>query len=104
MLTDLEGWTKIEGNPIMKTGVKTWVQHTSADGSVISGTWEATVGTLATVYRFDEFVHLFAGQITITPDGGIPVTMTASDAFAVEPGFQAHGRLIRQSGRTSASS
>ena len=34
MLTDLEGWTKVEGNPTMKT----WVQHTSIDGSVISGT------------------------------------------------------------------
>ena len=30
MLTDLEGWTKIEGTPTMKT----WVQHTSIDGSV----------------------------------------------------------------------
>ena len=33
MLTDLEGWTRIEGTPTMKT----WVQHTSIDGSVISG-------------------------------------------------------------------
>ena len=83
LLTDLDGWTKVEGNPTMKT----WVQHTTLDGSVISGTWEATVGTWATVYKFYEFVHLIEGQITITPDGGTPVTMTAGDAFAVEAGF-----------------
>ncbi len=41
MLTDLDGWVKVDGNPTMKT----WVQHTSIDGSVISGTWEATPGT-----------------------------------------------------------
>ena len=56
MLTDLEGWTKIEGTPTMKT----WVQHTSLDGSVISGTWEATPGTWHAAYKFYEFVHLIA--------------------------------------------
>ena len=59
MLTDLEGWTKVEGTPTMKT----WVQHTSLDGSVISGTWEATPGTWHAVYKFYEFVHLVDGQI-----------------------------------------
>ena len=84
MLTDLEGWIKIEGNPTMKT----WVQHTSLDGSVISGTWEATVGTWHASYKFYEFVHLIEGQITITPDGGSPVTLRAGDAFVVEPSFK----------------
>ena len=82
-LTDLDGWTKIEGNPTMKT----WVQHTSLDGSVISGTWEATPGTWATTYKFYEFVHLIEGQITITADGAAPVILRAGDAFVVEPGF-----------------
>jgi uncharacterized cupin superfamily protein len=54
MVTDLEGWVKTEGTPTMKT----WVQHTSADGSVISGTWEATVGSWHATYKFYEFVHL----------------------------------------------
>ncbi len=65
-LTDLDGWTRVEGNPTMKT----WVQHTSEDGAVISGTWEATPGTWHARYAFYEFVHLIEGQITITPDGG----------------------------------
>jgi uncharacterized cupin superfamily protein len=83
MLTDLEGWIKVAGHPTMKT----WVQHTTIDGSVISGTWEATPGTWHTTYKFYEFVHLIEGQITITPDGGTPVTMHPGDGFAVEAGF-----------------
>lgn len=83
MTTDLEGWTKIDGTPTMKT----WVQHTSADGAIISGTWEATTGTWHTVYKFYEFVHLIEGRITITPEGGTPVTMNPGDAFTVEAGF-----------------
>ena len=78
MVTDLEGWTKIDGNPTMKT----WVQHTSADGSVISGTWEATTGTWHASYKFYEFVHLIDGQITITPDGGTPVTLHPGDVVS----------------------
>jgi uncharacterized protein len=80
---DLDGWKKVEGNPTMKT----WVQHTSADGSVISGTWEATPGTYHATYDAYEFVHLIEGQITITPDGGSSVTMKPGDAFTVEAGF-----------------
>jgi uncharacterized cupin superfamily protein len=34
---DLEGWTVVEGSPTMKT----WVLHTSDDGSMISGYWKA---------------------------------------------------------------
>ena len=83
MTTDLDGWVKTEGTPAMKT----WVQHTSADGSVISGTWEATPGSWHASYKFYEFVHLIEGRITITPDGGAPVTLTPGDAFVVEPGF-----------------
>lgn len=83
LLTDLEGWTKVAGDPSMKT----WVQHTSIDGSVISGTWESTVGTWHTDYKFYEFVHLIAGRITITPDGGAAVDLAPGDGFVVEPGF-----------------
>lgn len=82
--TDLEGWTKIEGDPTMRY----WVQHASLDGGMISGTWEATTGTWHASYQFYEFVHLIEGRITITPDGGDPVTLTPGDAFVVEPTFK----------------
>lgn len=81
---DLEGWTKVEGNPTMKT----WVLHTSADGSMISGVWEATPGTYRAVYKDYEFVHIMQGRIVITPDGGQPVTVTGGDAFVVEGSFK----------------
>jgi uncharacterized protein len=84
MVSDLDGWVKTEGTPSMKT----WVQHTSADGSVISGTWEATVGSWHASYAFYEFVHLIEGRIIITPDGGQPVTLGPGDAFVVEPTFK----------------
>jgi uncharacterized protein len=83
-ITDiLDGWKVVEGTPTMKT----WVLHTSADGTMISGIWEATPGTLHATYDGFEFVHLLAGKVTITPDGGAPVTMKAGDAFVVEPNF-----------------
>ena len=84
LTTDLEGWVKTVGTPTMKT----WVQHTSIDGSMISGTWEATVGTWFTTYKFYEFVHLIEGRIVITPEGGAAVTLNPGDGFVVEPGFK----------------
>ncbi|ESW60575.1 MAG: hypothetical protein Q27BPR15_11090 [Rhodobacter sp. CACIA14H1] len=89
LLTDLDGWVKVEGEPAMKT----WVQHTSIDGSVISGTWEATQGTWHATYKFYEFVHLIEGRITITPDGGEAVTLRPGDGFVVEPGFAGTWRI-----------
>ena len=80
---DLEGWTIVKGEPTMKT----WVLHTSNDGSMISGVWTATLGTYHAVYAEYEFVHLIEGSITITPDDGEPLIMSAGDAFVVEAGF-----------------
>lgn len=68
--------------------MKTWVLHASADGSMISGCWEAKPGTCHATYTAYEFVHLIKGKITITPDGGKPVNVGPSDAFVVEPGFK----------------
>ena len=81
---DLEGWTVVDGAPTMST----WVLHTSADGSMISGYWEATPGTYHATYTEYEFVHIIAGKLTITPDGGTPVYLGPGDAFVVEAGFK----------------
>jgi len=84
-ITDnLAGWTVVSGKPTMKT----YVLHTSADGTMISGIWEATPGTFHANYAGFEFVHLLAGKITITPDDGTPVTVIGGDAFVVEPTFK----------------
>jgi uncharacterized protein len=81
---DLEGWRVVEGTPTMKT----WIQHTSNDGSMISGTWEATPGSYHATYTAYEFVHLIKGRITITPDDGDPKKVGPGDAFVVEAGFK----------------
>lgn len=80
---DLPDWTVVAGQPTMKT----YVQHTSADGSMVSGYWEATPGTYRAVYTGFEFVHLLKGRVVITPDGGEGVEMKAGCAFVMEPGF-----------------
>ena len=53
---DLEGWTVVEGSPSMKT----WGVHTNAEGTMLSGVWEATPGTYHAVYSAYEFVHMIA--------------------------------------------
>ena len=81
---DLDGWVVTEGSPSMKT----WVLHTSAAGDMASGIWECTKGSYHATYTAYEYVVLIAGRITITPDGGEPVTVKAGDAFVVEPTFK----------------
>jgi uncharacterized protein len=80
----LDGWIVTAGNPSMKT----WVLHTSADGTMMSGIWECTPGTYHATYTAYEYVVLITGRIVITPDGGTPVTVSAGDAFVVEKDFK----------------
>ena len=54
---DLDGWKVVSGSPTMKT----FVQHTTEDGKVMSGTWQATPGTYHATYTDYEFVHLITG-------------------------------------------
>jgi uncharacterized protein len=81
---DLDGWVVTEGAPAMKT----WVLHKAADGSMVSGIWECTVGSYHATYSAYEYVVLIAGRIVITPDGGTPVVVKAGDAFVVEKDFK----------------
>ncbi|MER8440200.1 cupin domain-containing protein [Mesorhizobium sp. M1312] len=87
---DLAGWVVVDGNPTMKTAV----QHTTADGKVMSGTWHATPGTYHATYSDYEFVHMISGRIVITPDGGAPVEVGPGDAFVVEADFKGTWKII----------
>lgn len=89
--TDLDGWVVVEGKPTMKT----WILYTSADGSMISGHWEATPGTYHATYTDYEFVHMMEGEVTITPDGGEPVHLKGGDAFVVEPNFKGTWKITK---------
>ncbi|MBL8576404.1 MAG: cupin domain-containing protein [Mesorhizobium sp.] len=87
---DLAGWKVVEGKPTMTTTV----QHTTADGKVLSGTWQATPGTYHATYTDYEFVHIIAGRIIITPDGGKPVEVGPGDAFVVEADFKGTWKIV----------
>jgi len=87
---DLDGWTVTEGSPRMTT----WVLHTAADGTMMSGIWECTPGSYHATYSAYEYVVLISGVITITPDGGVPVTVRAGDAFVVEKEFRGTWTIV----------
>ncbi|ESX12959.1 cupin domain-containing protein [Mesorhizobium sp. LSJC264A00] len=87
---DLPGWIVVAGRPTMQTAV----QHTTADGKVLSGTWRASPGTYHATYTDYEFVHMIAGRIIITPDAGTPVEVGPGDAFVVEADFKGTWQII----------
>ncbi len=87
---DLPGWAVVEGKPTMRTAV----QHTTEDGKILSGTWQATPGTYHATYTDYEFVHLIAGRIVITPEGGAPVEVGPGDAFVVEADFKGTWKIV----------
>ena len=66
----------------------------TADGKVLSGTWQATPGTYHATYSDYEFVHMIAGRIIITPDGGQPVEVGPGDAFVVEADFRGTWKIV----------
>ena len=82
ILTDLDGWKKVEGEPTMTT----WIEY--ATDEALCGSWEATPGTYHATYTSFEFVHLIEGTIVITPDGGDAYTVKGGDAFCVEKDFK----------------
>ncbi|MDR7225326.1 cupin domain-containing protein [Aminobacter aminovorans] len=90
--SDLPGWVVVDGKPTMKTTV----QHTTKDGKVLSGTWQATPGTYHASYTDYEFVHMISGRIIITPDGGEPVEVGPGDAFVVEADFKGTWKIIER--------
>ncbi|MCQ0091045.1 cupin domain-containing protein [Roseovarius sp. M141] len=87
---NLPGWKVVEGEPTMTTTV----QHTTEDGKVLSGTWQATVGTFHATYTDYEFVHMISGRIIITPDGGDAVEVGPGDAFVVEADFKGTWKIL----------
>lgn len=82
---NLDGWVVVNGNPTMKTQIL----HTNREKNMVSGIWQATVGTYHATYSAYEFVHMIKGKITITPDNGTPPTVVrGGDSFIVESNFK----------------
>lgn len=78
------GWIVVEGDP----QASAWRHYTSQDGKLLAGLWTCTPGTFHVTYVKWEFCHLLSGSCTIVPEGKAAVTLTAGDAFVLEPGFE----------------
>ncbi len=81
----------LEGKP----RTRAWRFSTALDGRAAAGIWESTPG----VWRMDyngiwEFCSIIEGSCVITPDGGVPVTLSAGDTFICEPGLSGTWRVI----------
>ncbi|WP_159998121.1 cupin domain-containing protein [Roseomonas sp. 18066] len=74
----------IEGRP----EVTVWDQDTSHGGRVRSGVADLTEGTTHSMKGGDcEVVHLIAGVVELTEQGGETRTFRAGDSFVMKPGF-----------------
>jgi len=66
-----------------------WNLERAVDGKLVSGVWEATPGKWRVDYEGKwEFCTITAGALTITEDGGEPITYKQGDSFVVRPGFK----------------
>ena len=78
---ELEDWGPLEeatGPEMTTSGLEVWV-----DGDVSGGIWQCTPGPSYWTQEEHEVIHLIAGRMTVTPDGG----------ETVELGAGRHGRV-----------
>lgn len=70
----LEDWGPLAeaiGAPMRTAGTTIWSDGAGAE----SGIWECTAGPSRWTLETHEFVHILAGRMTVTPDGGDPIEM-----------------------------
>jgi len=71
---ELEDWGPLEeatAEPMQTSGLTLW-----QDGDQEVGVWECTPGPSYWKLETHEFVHIVAGRMTVTPDGGEPVEIS----------------------------
>jgi uncharacterized cupin superfamily protein len=79
---DLEDWgplaeatpTEEGAAPMHTSGITLW-----SDGDQEVGVWECTPGPSYWVLETHEMVHILAGRMTVTPDGGVPLEIGPGD-------------------------
>jgi uncharacterized cupin superfamily protein len=83
---DLEDWGLLEealGGASMATrGVALW-----KDGDATAGIWECEAGPSHWTLSTHEVIHLIAGRMTVTPDGGSPQEINAGDVAVFPRGW-----------------
>ena len=81
----LEDWGPLEeatGDPMRTSGRTLW-----QDGEQEAGVWECTPGPSYWKLQTNEVVHIVAGRMTVTPDGGEPVQIGPGDAAVFPRGW-----------------
>ena len=82
---ELEDWGPLDEatGPVMATrGVELW-----ADGSASAGIWECAPGPSHWALETHEVIHLVAGRMTVTPDGGEPTEIGPGDVAVFPQGW-----------------
>jgi len=82
---ELEDWGVLEegtGDPMQTRGVTIW-----EDGDASAGIWECTAGPSRWLLDTHEVIHLVAGRMTVTPDGGEPTVVEAGDVAVFPRGW-----------------
>ena len=88
---ELEDWGPLEEAtsddiPMQTHGLEMW---TGPEGSGQStGIWQCTAGPSYWVQEENEFIYLLSGSLTVTPDGGKPVTFGAGDTAMFPRGWR----------------
>lgn len=84
--TDLEDWGPLEeatGPQMSTSGTTLWTDGSGSE----SGIWECTPGPSRWHLETNEFVHVLAGSMTVTADGGEPVHLGPGDAVLFPKGW-----------------
>ena len=82
----LEDWgplAEATGEPMHTRGVTLW-----SDGEAETGVWECTAGPSYWVQDQHEFVHILSGTLTVTPDGGAPLSLGPGDSAVFPRGWR----------------
>lgn len=84
-LTNLEDWgplAEATGEPMHTSGVQIW-----AEGGCSAGIWQCTAGPSHWTLETHEVIQLVAGSMTVTPDGGEPLKISAGDTAVFPKGW-----------------
>jgi uncharacterized protein len=87
---ELEDWGPLaeatgpgpDGGPMLTHGLTLW-----KDGDSEAGIWECTPGPSYWTQEEHEVVHILAGRMTVTPDGGEPTEVGAGDVAVFPRGW-----------------
>ena len=79
------------GNPVARGAVL----NQSADRTLSSGLWTCEPGQFDWTYTWDEFCHVFEGEVAIAEEGGRTYTVGPGDMAYFPAGLKTHWHVKR---------